>query len=146
MRPSASPCCEVSELIVYEYVNPAFQALAPESMLLGRPFAQANWEMPEVLERLRDVWSTGEPWQAINLPLQVSRSPGAPLAEGYFSISCVKVRCRTLPDILLGFVLETTDRMRALQDMRRRAAGLEGIINTMVEGVMVVQTAIVIFA
>jgi signal transduction histidine kinase len=129
--------------LVYEYVNAAFQAFAPDTPLVGRPFAVASWEMPEVTARLREVWATGKPWRSIDLPVTVVRSPDGPRERAFFSFVCAKVRRRTPPDALLGFVVETTEYLRdrerldeALGAARRRAAELEAVIDTMLEGVI----------
>ena len=133
----------VGDDLVYGYVNPAFQTFAPEVPLLGRPFAIANRELPEVVSHLREVWATGKPWSAINLPVPVHRSVGGPVEQAHFSFACSKVRRRTPPDALLGFVIETTEHMRdrdrldeALSAARLRAAELEAVIDTMLEGVI----------
>ena len=111
--------------------------------LIGRSFPVVNSGMPEVVRRLRQVWDTGEPWRGADLPVADRALDGGALEQAYFSFACCKVRRRTPPDALLGFVFETTehvhDRARldqALGAARQRAAELEAVIDTMVEGVI----------
>lgn len=129
--------------LVFEYVNEAFQAIAPGTPMLGHSFGNASWELPEVVDRLRQVWETGETWRANDLPLYIERTPGDPLDTAWFSFVCQKVRRLHPPDALLGFVVETTERVRmreglarALDSARRRASELEAVIDTMLEGVV----------
>jgi signal transduction histidine kinase len=123
--------------LIYEYVNPYYQALAPSLPLLGQPFGRALWEMPELLARLRRVWATGIPWHAVDLPVKLARESGHEVEQATFTLLCVKIRRRTPPDALTGFVLETTRRVEAERRSLQRAAELEGIIDTMLEGVIV---------
>lgn len=123
--------------LVYEYVNPMFQAFAPTVPLIGRRFAEASWELAEVRARLEEVWATGRPWRASDLEVNIERAEGRPLERATFSIGCVKVSRRDPPDALLGFVMETTPQVRALEQEQRHGAELESIIETMLEGVIV---------
>lgn len=123
--------------LIYEYVNPHYQAFAPGYPLLGRRFGDANWEMPEVLTGLRQVWTTGTPWRATNLTLQIEREPAGVLEEAQFSFTCVRMGSDASPDGLVGIVLETTAQMEAQRRAVQRAAELMTIIDTMVEGVVV---------
>jgi signal transduction histidine kinase len=129
--------------LIYEYVNGAFQAIAPGIPLVGRPFGVASSDRPELLERLREVWRTGETWRETDLPLTIERARGMPAETAYFSFVCQKVHRLHPPDALLGFVIETTDFVHtsrrldeALEAARRRAAELEAVIDTMLEGVV----------
>ena len=129
--------------LVYEYANAAFHAITPGFALIGHPFGETASDVGHIAARLKEVWATGETWRGIDVPLRIERSPEQPLDDAYFSFVCQKVRRRHPPDALLGFVVETTDRVRsheqidaALEATRRRAAELEAIIDTMLEGVV----------
>lgn len=129
--------------LVYEYANPAYQSFVPGVPLIGKPFPVVNPGMPEVVQRLREVWDTGQPWRGEDLPVQIARSAGGVLEQAYFSFTCCKVRRRTLPDALLAFIFETTEHVhararldQALGAARQRTAELEAVIETMVEGVI----------
>lgn len=127
---------------VYEYVNPAFQALAaPEVPLLGHPFGWRSG-VPELVTGLRHVWETGEEWRVSDYPVRFERIDGKP-EQAYFSFVCQKVRCHRPPDAILAFVIDTTERVYAkersvamLHAARSRAAELEAVIDTMLEGVI----------
>jgi PAS domain-containing protein len=128
--------------LIYEYVNAAFQALAaPGIPLVGHRFGWRS-EVPQLVARLHKVWDTGETWRAIDLPVRFERVTGTP-EQAYFSFLCQKVRCPQPPDALLGFVVETSFRVRADERFREllhaaheRAAELEAVIDTMREGVI----------
>jgi PAS domain-containing protein len=131
--------------LVYEYVNTAYQSFAPTVQLIGRRFADASWELPDVLVKLKEVWETGQPWRVTDYMIPIERHPGAPLEQASFTVSCTRVGRRDASDALVGFVYETTDRVDAMEratsamaEAERRTDELETIIATMLEGVLVI--------
>lgn len=131
------------EELVVEHANPAFRAIAPDTPVIGRRFAEFAAEMPAMVQRLREVLRTGRPLHVEDLPLRVQRRPGGPLEEAWFSAAVARVRCDDAPPALVGIVLETTlqvETRHRLQDLlrtfQRRTAKLEFVFDNMAEAVV----------
>ena len=74
--------------LVYEFVNDAYYQVVGHRELLGRPLLEA---LPEIRgqgfeELLTHVWRTGEPWVGRETPVQLQRTPGAPLETRYLDM------------------------------------------------------------
>ncbi|HUF27736.1 MAG TPA: PAS domain-containing protein [Gemmatimonadaceae bacterium] len=72
----------------YEFVNEAYYQLVGHRDILGKPLGEA---MPEIRgqgfeERLERVRQTGEPWVGRETPVQLQRTPGAPLETRYLDM------------------------------------------------------------
>lgn len=108
---------------VFEMVNPAYQALSPFREMLGRPF-EAVW--PEAAERILPIFHQviegGVPFEAVDMRVDIQRSPGGPVEESYFSFAC-----RRLPGhpgeapAVLVHVLDTTQLVLARRQAEDRA-------------------------
>jgi PAS domain S-box-containing protein len=74
-------------------VNPAYQAIAPDVVMVGKTLDEL-W--PKSAERLgeicRRVLITGEPHQAVDELNMIHRTPDGPLEAAYFSWSMFRVR------------------------------------------------------
>jgi PAS domain S-box-containing protein len=73
---------------VYEFVNQAYYQLVGHRELLGKPLLEA---LPEVRgqgfeDLLENVRRTGEPWVGHETPVQLQRTPGAPLETRYLDM------------------------------------------------------------
>jgi PAS domain S-box-containing protein len=73
---------------VYEFVNEAYYQLVGHRDILGKPLLQA---IPEIrgqgfVELLEAVRQTGEPWVGHEAPVQLQRTPGAPLETRYLNM------------------------------------------------------------
>lgn len=111
---------------VFELINPAYQAMAPGKKIMGRTVSEAWPELAhQVLPLLRDVLRTGEAYHAIDMPLPVERTPGEPVAGGYFTFSYIPMRrLRGWVDAILVLVVETTEHVlarRRVEEQRERA-------------------------
>ncbi|HEY7957638.1 MAG TPA: ATP-binding protein [Polyangia bacterium] len=129
---------------VFELVNPALQAISPSVDALGKPFSEVEPDMPQLIPLFDKLLETGEPLVVLDAPLSVRRTPSGPSEPAYFSFCCVRASCPELPDGILGVVVDTTGEVRARQQlaqlavlMERRAAEVQGILDNMVEGVVV---------
>lgn len=105
--------------LVYEFLNPAYQALSPYRVMLGRPF-ESVW--PEAVERIlpifRQVGESGAPFEAADMRVDIQRSPGGPLEASYFSFACRRLaRGPGQAPAVLVHVVDTTPLVLA----RRRA-------------------------
>ena len=73
---------------VYEFVNEAYYQLVGHRELLGKPLLEA---LPEIRgqgfkELLEGVLRTGEPWVGHETPVQLQRTPGAPVETRYLDM------------------------------------------------------------
>jgi serine phosphatase RsbU (regulator of sigma subunit) len=108
--------------LVYEYVNPAFQAFAPGKEMLGHPndevFPEMSFLEPHVLASLKRV---GQSWHAENLLNRIRRTYDGPLEEVYgtFEISLVEIHGS---HHLLVTAVETTASALLSEDYERLRA------------------------
>jgi PAS domain S-box-containing protein len=73
---------------VYEFVNEAYYQLVGHRDILGKPLEEAIPEIrgqgfKELLERVR---VTGEPWVGRETPVELQRTPGAPIETRYLDM------------------------------------------------------------
>jgi PAS domain S-box-containing protein len=73
---------------VYEFVNEAYYQLIGHRDVLGKPLLEAIPEIrdqgfKELLDRVRE---TGEPWVGRESPVELQRTPGAPLETRYLDM------------------------------------------------------------
>jgi PAS domain S-box-containing protein len=73
---------------VYEFVNEAYYQLVGHRDILGKPLLDA---LPEIrgqglFELLEQVRTTGEPWVGHETPVELQRTPGAPLETRYLDM------------------------------------------------------------
>jgi PAS domain S-box-containing protein len=131
---------------VFEFVNPAFLAISPGRVMLGRPALEVWSEIAERLETLfGKVLETGEPYHARDELFSLRAAPDGPLEDRWFTFTFVPVRTKgTDIDALLIVATETTEQVRSRQQAvhlakvaRRRATELRGIIDHMTEAVFV---------
>ncbi|MGI4761951.1 MAG: PAS domain-containing protein [Janthinobacterium lividum] len=103
---------------VYQLVNPAYQQIFPSRALAGRPVFEALPELADtaVPGLLQHVYTTGEPFVAQELPLQLARHDGAELQQLYFNFT-YQPRYTTTDQIdgILVFAYEVTEQVRARQ-------------------------------
>jgi signal transduction histidine kinase len=74
---------------VYQFVNPAYQALFPGRELLGKRLVEA---LPEVADQplmaiLHHVYDTGEPFQETEVLVPLARTEGGPIEDIYFDLT-----------------------------------------------------------
>lgn len=98
-----------------QWVNPAYQAIAPGKVMVGKTLDDLWPETGRTfLDLCRQVLATGEPYHAVDELNSISRSPGAPPEAAYFTWSLFRVR---LPGeegwALLCTAWETTKRKKA---------------------------------
>src|SRR5206468_2296434 len=73
---------------VYEFVNEAYYQLIGHRDVLGKPLFEAVPEIrPQGFKELLDhVRETGEPWVGRETPVELQRTPGAPLEIRYLDM------------------------------------------------------------
>ncbi len=131
--------------LVFELVNPAYQAIAPGKSLLGRSVAEAWPEVADqVLPLLQRVLATGEPYHAVDMQLPIQRSPGQPPEEAYLTFSYLRLPESGRGHGILVLVQETTQQVLARKRVeelaelsQRRTAELSTIIDSIADAVFV---------
>ncbi|TAK36977.1 MAG: PAS domain S-box protein [Chloroflexota bacterium] len=133
----------------YQLVNSAYQAIAPDKPMLGRPWTEVWAEVaPEVQQLVDRVLATGEPFRTIDAPFRIRRGPHAPPEDAYFTFAYIRIQ---LPldgsNALLVVNHDTTEQVLSRQRIeelaalaQRQAAELQGVLDNMVDAVYVCDT------
>lgn len=113
-----------------QLVNPAYQAIAPGKEMIGKTLDEVWPELDRNLVDLsRKVLETGEPYEAVDDPVDISRYPGGPTERRYFTWSLIPV---DLPGGqgrgILNMSFETTERKMSEEAVITQAELLMGII------------------
>ncbi|BDG08755.1 PAS domain-containing sensor histidine kinase [Anaeromyxobacter paludicola] len=136
------------EELVYEYVNPAYQAMVAGASLVGRPFGSAWVEMGDRLRpALREVLRTGRRFGGHDQPLPVRRGRG--LSTAWFDFSVDRLTDpRGGPDRLLILATETTATVHARRVAEESAShsakalrDLQAVVDALSVGVMIADPA-----
>ncbi|HEX2988234.1 MAG TPA: PAS domain-containing protein, partial [Chloroflexota bacterium] len=125
--------------LVYEMVNAAYQAIAPEREFLGKSIAEA-W--PEIADQVKPigemVFRTQQPYHVVDMPLKIRRSPDAPLEEAFFTSTWVPMPpARNGDQSIVVSALETTEQVKARRAVESRAAELDSVISSIADGVII---------
>lgn len=121
MQAPAGICILDGPELVYELVNPSYQALLPGRKLLGRPLFEA---LPELVgtplqEVLRNVFCTGQSYQIDELLIPVAEYEGGPTHDRYFTFNYEARRDENnVVDGIMAFVFEVTGMIRIQQELR----------------------------
>jgi PAS domain S-box-containing protein len=127
---------------VFELINPAYAAFAPEKPMIGRTVREVWPEFAEmILPPLRHVAETGERYYGEDVLTPIQRTPGGPLDEGYFTFSYVRLGDATGAARILVFVVETTQHVHARQKIEKLASQAEAILASMTEGLLIADRA-----
>ncbi|WP_170934876.1 PAS domain-containing protein [Hymenobacter gelipurpurascens] len=89
LRVPAAICIFDGPEWVYEFVNPDYQSMFPGRELLGKPLLEALPELhgQPLVGILRRVYDTGEPFQATEVLVPLSRTAGGPVEDIYFDLT-----------------------------------------------------------
>ncbi|QKG58444.1 PAS domain-containing protein [Hymenobacter sp. BRD128] len=115
---------------VYQLVNPAYQQIFPGRALAGRPVFEALPELADtaVPGLLGHVYTTGEPFVAQELPLQLARHDGGELQELFFNFTYQpRHNAHGQIDGILVFAYEVTEQVRArraVEESRQQAQAI----------------------
>jgi PAS domain S-box-containing protein len=115
---------------VFDMVNDAYQLAAGMRDLLGKPIREA---MPELAgqgfyELLDRVYTTGEPYLARGMPVQLQRKPGAPLEVLFINFVYQPITAED--GEITGVVIvgnDVTEQHLAQQDLARNLERLEQV-------------------
>jgi PAS domain S-box-containing protein len=121
MQAPAGICILEGPELVYELVNPSYQALLPGRKLLGRPIFEA---LPELVgtplqEVLVHVFRTGEPYKIDELLIPVAEYEGGPTVDRYFTFNYEARRNENnIVDGVMAFVFEVTAMIKVQKELR----------------------------
>ena len=108
---------------VYEFVNPGYQALFPGRALLGKRLVDA---LPEVADQpmidvLRRVYDTGEPFEASEVLVPLARTEGGPVEDIYFDFT-YQARYNEAGQIngFITYAYDVTEQVRARHERERQ--------------------------
>ncbi|MGI4866388.1 MAG: PAS domain-containing protein [Janthinobacterium lividum] len=108
--------------LVYELVNPQYQALFPGRPLLGLPLREA---LPEILDQpvwqqLHRVYATGETHEEVSYLVALAPHAGGPLQDRYLHyVLQARYDARGRIDGVLVMVLDSTAQVRVQQHAER---------------------------
>ncbi|GAB3855691.1 hypothetical protein GCM10028822_26940 [Hymenobacter terrigena] len=118
MRAPAAICILAGPELVFELVNPAYQALFPARPLQGRPIAEALPEIADhaVYQSFRRVFETGITHEALGLLIPIARPEDGVLEDRYFNyIQQARFDEQGQVDGVLVFAFEVTPQVQARQ-------------------------------
>lgn len=118
MQAPAAICILGGPELVYELVNPGYQALFPGRALLGRPLLDALPEIAgnRVYETFRRVYETGRPHEEQALLIPLARPNDGVLEDRYFQyVQQARWAADGGVDGVLVFAFEVTEQVRARQ-------------------------------
>jgi PAS domain S-box-containing protein len=123
---------------VFELINPAYAAFAPDRQMIGRTIGEVWPEFaPRILPLLEHVAETGEPYRGWDVPIPIRRTPDGPLDEGYFTFSYFRMGEVAGGTRVLVFVVETTQHVKARQNLEKLSSQAEAILASMTEGLVI---------
>ena len=128
MQAPAAICILGGPELVFELVNPRYQALLPGRVLLGQPFPAALPELADhrVYHTFRAVYETGVTHEEQGIHVTLARPDGL-MEDRYFNyIQQARRDAQGQPDGVLVFVFEVTDQVLA----RQQAQALAGELTT----------------
>jgi PAS domain S-box-containing protein len=120
--------------LVYEYVNPAFQAVAPEKQMVGKRnldvFPEMEYLGGEVLPKLLE---SGEPWRQEDVEHRIRRRPGGPLESTYGNVEVQPLTIDGRTHLLVT-ATETTERVDLRDELDRSRERLVRIVEAISQG------------
>lgn len=132
---------------VFEMVNPLYQELIGDRDVVGKSVHDAvpEAEAQGFIDILNRVYQTGEPYRAVNMPIDLARTPGRPLERRYLNF--VYQPLREADGSISGVIalgIDVTDALKAEEALRqteklaaagRLAASIAHEINNPLESV-----------
>lgn len=122
MQAPAAICILGGPTLVYELVNPGYQALFPGRELLGKPILAA---LPEIADNLvyttfRRVYETGQPHEEQALLIPLARLTDGVLEDRYFKyVQQARYNAAGQIDGVLVFAFEVTEQVLASAQRQR---------------------------
>lgn len=123
-----------------ELVNPQYQAIAPGKEMKGKTWDELWPETGQNFSAIcREVLRTGEAYHVHDELNQVQRSPDGPLEDAYFSWSLHRIKLSSDNKWgLLGTSWETTERIKAAQELLEKEIRFRSTLSNMIEGCQII--------
>ena len=101
----------------FEFVNAAYQSLFPGRQLVGLPIVEALPEVAEqgFVELLDQVYATGTPYQANEVPVQLPDAVTGQSREAYFNFTYQRFSEAGQPAGIMTFAFEVTELVHMRQ-------------------------------
>lgn len=123
-----------------ELVNPQYQAIAPGKEMKGKTWDELWPETGQNFSAIcREVLRTGEAYHANDELNKIKRSPDGPLEDAYFSWSLHRIKLSSDNKWgLLGTSWETTERIKAAQELLEKEIRFRSTLSNMIEGCQII--------
>lgn len=123
-----------------ELVNPQYQAIAPGKEMKGKTWDELWPETGQDYNAIcREVLRTGEAYHVHDELNKIQRSPDEPLEEAYFSWSLHRIKLSSDDRWgLLGTSWETTERIKAAQELLEKEIRFRSTLSNMIEGCQII--------
>ncbi|UOQ71488.1 sensor histidine kinase [Hymenobacter cellulosilyticus] len=121
MQAPAAICLLQGPDMVFELVNPGYQALFPDRDLLGKPLLEAlpEFRNTEVWEYFQEVYRTGRTHQAYDLPISLIQPNNSGAEQGYFTHTIqARYSAQQQVDGLYVFLFDVTEQVRDRQQVQ----------------------------
>lgn len=122
------------EDLIFDKVNPQYQALFGERELIGKPLLEA---VPELRgqgfeDLLREVLRTGQPYMGREALARHRRTPGGNIEDRYYDFSYVRIDdSNGQPYGVYDHVVDVTDRVLARKEVVEKSAFLRTMLEQM---------------
>jgi signal transduction histidine kinase len=111
--------------LLFEFINPLYEKIAGRTVPLGRPMREVLPELVSqtpLLQVLRDVVKTGQPFQGTEYPVAWDRQGKGQREEGFFNLMCRPMRERDgRVSGVLTFAVEVTEQVLARRKLEQLA-------------------------
>ncbi|GEO07030.1 hypothetical protein AAE02nite_46940 [Adhaeribacter aerolatus] len=120
--------------LTFGLINPVYQQIFPGRVLKGKPLLEALPELADtpLPDMLQQVYRTGEPYVAQEMPLMLARHEGKPLEEIYWTFTTLPRRnSEGTIDGVMAFAYEVTDQVTARKAIEAHARELRLITDSL---------------
>ena len=136
----AAVCVLNGDDLRVELVNPNYQAIAPGKEMIGKTWDELWPETGQNFSAIcREVLRTGKTYHVDDELNKIQRSPDGPLEDAYFSWSLHRIKLASDDKWgLLGTSWETTERIKAAQELLEKEIRFRSTLSNMIEGCQII--------
>lgn len=110
--------------LIFEKVNPEFQHIFADRLLVDKPFLEAlpEFKGQQFASLMFDVLKTGKPYSAKDMPVQIAKEKEGPLEERYFDFVSVRINdAHGNPYGVYDHAVDVTDKVLAQKELKKAA-------------------------